>query len=187
MKGGLEMAGGMDLWQLIGNVSSIIGILGAFFAFRAWVNLRLQNKRLLETAKCAPPVEGFSGQRDFASNIYTMNPYAFALSLTPQGGPIRKDVQRFLDSMGGKYKDMPIVELNYDGLGPHNLEQFINDLRVKRREFEAHGATEIHLFLAGPVQAGTLIGAMFDNWRPVKLYHNNRTTGTYEFWCPLLK
>lgn len=181
------MAQPIDTWELLSRISNGFQIFGGIFAFLAWFNLRIQNKRLLQAARAdTPKIDGFNEEVIFQGDIHSVNPYAFALSLIPHGGSIKQDVERFLTTKGGKFKGMPIVELNYDGLGPDNIEQFINDLRVKRREFEFHGATEIHLFLAGPVQSGTLVGAIFDNWRPVKLYHNDRNKG-YMYWCPLTK
>lgn len=67
---------------------------------------------------------------------------------------------------------MPIEELTMDGIKcTTDLEQLVNSLREKRRYFEAIGCTELHLFIQGPVQAGTIIGSLYRNWIPVKLYH----------------
>lgn len=176
-----------SILRLIGDCSDVIGIVGAVFAFLAWVKLRMQNKRLIELSRVSHGIENFQDQMKYWSEIRTLNPHAFAISLLPHGGSIKEDVKRFLKTKGNKWEDMPIVELNVNGLGPKNLEEYINQLRIKRKELDLEGATEIHLFFAGPVQAATLIGAMFDNWRPVMLYHNNRDKGNYEFWCPLVK
>ncbi|MBU1752838.1 SAVED domain-containing protein, partial [bacterium] len=132
----------------------------------------------------APQIENFKELIDYHATVKTINPYAFAVCLLPHSGSIAKEVSAFLSSKGTK---MPIEELNFDGLRQHNLEDFINQLRIKRREFETKEATEIHLFIAGPIMSGVLIGAEFDNWKPVKLYHQNRDTKQYEFWCPLTK
>ncbi|MBZ0108768.1 MAG: SAVED domain-containing protein [Candidatus Scalindua rubra] len=171
----------------IGNSSNIIGIIGAVFSFLVWIKLRVQNKRLIELSKSLPAFEDFSKRVNYWREIHTLNPYAFAVSLIQQSSSIKGDVERFLQSKGHKWEKMPIVELNMHGIGTNNLEEYLKQLRIKRNEFEAKGATEVHLFFAGPVQAATLVGAMFDNWRPVLLYHKNRDTGNYEFWCPLIK
>ena len=49
------------------------------------------------------------------------------------------------------------------------------------------GVTEVHLFLACPLVFAVAVGAILDNWVPVKVYHLNRETGRYEFWTPLYK
>lgn len=84
---------------------------------------------------------------------------------------------------------MPIEELNMNGINsPKDLEAFVNALREKRRYLEAAGFTELHLFIAGPVQAGTIIGSMYRNWIPVKLYHKPSPAPpqVYEYWMPLI-
>ena len=84
---------------------------------------------------------------------------------------------------------MPIEELNMPGLySAQDLETFVNLLREKKRFIDASRHTEVHLFIAGPVQAGTIIGALYDNWIPVKLYHKPTPPppSVYEYWMPLL-
>ncbi len=171
----------------VGNSSNIIGIFGAVFSFLVWIKLRMQNKRLIELSRTLPVFEDFNERVNYWSEIRTLNPYAFAVSLLETSASIKGDVERFLKSKGHKWERMPIVELDMHGIGIDKIEEYLTQLRTKRKELEAKGATEVHLFLAGPVQAATLIGAMFDNWRPVLLYQRNRDTGNYEFWCPLIK
>lgn len=175
------------IFAFIGNGSNIIGIIGAIFSFLVWIKLRVQNKRLIELSKSLPAFEDFNKRVNYWSEIHTISPYAFAVSLIQQSSSIKGDVERFLQSKGPEWEKMPIVELDMHGISHDNLEEYLRQLRIKRKELEAKGATEVHLFFAGPVQAATLIGAMFDNWRPVLLYHKNRDTGGYEYWCPLIK
>jgi hypothetical protein len=71
-----------------------------------------------------------------------------------------------------------------------DIELFLQRLKEKRFKFEIEGRTEIHLFIQGPVMAGVLVGTMFSNWKPVKLYHRPTNPGVpsiYEYWCPLTK
>ncbi|MFH1097741.1 MAG: SAVED domain-containing protein [Candidatus Desantisbacteria bacterium] len=177
----------------ISHVSDIIGIVGAIFAIMIWFILRMQDKRLKGIIKTIPKIENFQDMVKYHSEIQTISPYAFCLSLLPdsRSKSIKVEVMEFLRDKALQTKDkrweMPIEELSFDGLGQHNIEEFINELSKKRQWFVAKNATEIHLFIAGPVMSATLIGAIFDNWRPVKLYHKNPTTGKYEFWCPLIK
>ena len=62
---------------------------------------------------------------------------------------------------------------------PHNIHEHIERLSKIKYNFQAEGVMELHLFIKGPVMMGTIIGAIFDNWITVKLYHNNRS-GEYE-------
>ncbi|MCI0392598.1 MAG: SAVED domain-containing protein [Acidobacteria bacterium] len=181
----------MDIWNLLSRLDNIVGLSGAvlaalFSAYTAW-RLRLQNKRLIEIAHNAPPIEDFPQLIKAYEGVITSHPVALAISLLPNNESIRQDVETFL-----RYQnwEMDVEELNMNGLkNQADFESFINQLREKRRVFDAEGHTEIHLFIAGPVQAGVLVGAMFDNWRPVKLYHKpqNPPPQIYEYWMPLTK
>jgi hypothetical protein len=84
---------------------------------------------------------------------------------------------------------MEIEELKMDGIDPAtNLESFINELRKKRKLIEAKKFTEVHVFISGPIVAGALLGSLYDNWIPVKLYHKPTPAPSqvYEYWMPLL-
>ncbi len=82
---------------------------------------------------------------------------------------------------------MKIEELNFNNLTHENFDNFINELKIKRREFSAKGATEVHLFISGPMQAAAMIGSIFSNWIPVKLYNFDPQLREYEYWCHLAK
>ena len=156
------------------------------FAAGSFVLLWRQNRRLRELVKLTPRVENFAELRKVHDGVKSSAPVAFALSLIPVGDSIKSQVETFLRHQGWK---IPIEELNLNGINnPEDLEGFINALREKRRFFEASGFTEIHIFIAGPVQAGTIIGSIFRNWIPVKLYHkpNPAPPQVYEFWAPLV-
>ncbi|MEP7342336.1 MAG: hypothetical protein ABI977_31710 [Acidobacteriota bacterium] len=173
-------------WSWFGRADNFIGVFTAlaagYTAYRAWQ----QNRRLRELARQTPKVENFAQLVELHAGVKSSAPVAFALSLVPTGDSIRAQVETFLQSQGWK---MPIEELNMDGLNNDaDREDFINRLREKRRYFVAQNFTEVHLFIAGPVQAGTIIGALFRNWIPVKLYHKPSPAPpqVYEYWMPLL-
>ncbi|MBU0568151.1 SAVED domain-containing protein [bacterium] len=182
-----------EILKWIGHAGNIIGIIGAIFAFMAWLILHVQDKRLKEIVRQTPEMENFDDQVKYHSEIQTISPYAFCLSLLPdtRSVSIEKEVREFLKKKAAQTKNkkwnMPIEQLNFNGLGTHNIKEFIEELGKKRQWFVGKGATEIHLFVAGPVTAATLIGTVFDNWRPVKLYSQNINTREYEFWCHLAK
>jgi len=177
-----------DFLRIMANVSDAVGLLGSLFAFLAWLSLRRQRKALLEAARKTPSFDNFDTMVNYHSKIKTTNPYVLAISLLERSGSIRPDVENFLRTMGPEWEKIPILEIDMNGIDPHkNLKEFIEELRRKRRELDALTATEVHLFVAGPVISSTIIGAELDNWKPVKLYHKNHVTKQYEYWCPLTK
>jgi hypothetical protein len=174
-----------QFWTSFGRVDNFLGVativFAAYTAFRLWQ----QNKQLMELAKKSPPVENFEQLLALHQGVKSSNPMAFALSLVPSSEYIKRAVEQFLQSQGWK---MPVKELNMNGINTaKDLEAFVNVLHEKRRYFEATGCTELHLFIQGPVQAGT-IGSNFRHWIPVKLYHrpNSQPPQIYEYWMPLI-
>lgn len=175
------------LWDFLNKSASLLTILTVLFSGFAALKLYQQSKRAREIAQKAPPVKNFKERIKYHEGIQTSHPAALALSLISTSVSIKADVQRFLDSMGWKMK---IEELTMQGInGPDDLETFVNELRKKRFELEAEQVTEIHLFIAGPLVAATIVGAVLDNWIPVKLYHKPSPPppSVYEYWMPLLK
>jgi CBASS immunity sensor of nucleotide second messenger signals len=177
----------MGFWNWFSRLDNVIGVLTAVFSgYAAW-KLRQQSKRLRELAERSPKIENIKELIAAHAGVNSSAPVAFAVSLIPSSDSIKNSVQTFLDFKGWK---MPIEELNMDGInGIEDLDNFVNRLRVAKRFFDAQNFTEIHLFFAGPVPAGVLIGAMFDNWKSVKLYHKPTPPQpqVYEYWMPLTK
>jgi hypothetical protein len=183
----LEKEREMDaFWTWFGRVDNVAGIAGAIIAAATFVLVRRQERRLRSQVKEKALLADFAGLRSRHAGIKSAKPVAFALSLIPTSESIRSSVEVFLRTQGW---DMPIEELNLDGIHrPADLEALLTGLREKRRLFDAVGYTEVHLFIAGPVQAGTIIGSLFRNWIPVKLYHKPSPAPpqVYEYWMPLL-
>jgi hypothetical protein len=176
------------IFSIIENASNFIGIFTFLGTVIIWFKLRKQNKIISESWKSIPKMESFEEMRKYHEEINTFNPVALCMSLVPNSASIKNDVNNFLTSKGGKFKKMPILEFNINsGISVDNIEDFINRIRYKRAEIEAMNYTEVHLFIQGPVQAATIIGAIFDNWKVVKLYHKNNDTKNYEYWSHLIK
>lgn len=176
----------MDFWELLARFSDVVGLAGAVFAGYAAFRLWQQNKRLRELARQAPAIENFTDLVKAHDGVKSSAPVALALSLLPSGESILPQVKTFLRARGW---NMEIEELKMSGIhSPQDLAAFVNQLREKRRLFQAQANTEIHLFIAGPIQAGTIVGALYDNWIPVKLYHKPTPPppDIYEYWMPLL-
>lgn len=175
-----------QFWTWFGRVDNVMGVAGALFGIATFMLVWRQERRLRAQLREKAALNNFAELRSQHEGIQSTNPVAFALSLIPTSESIKGSVQVFLRSQ--KW-DMPIEELNLDGLNnTEDLERFLNALREKRRAFDEKGYTEIHLFIAGPVQAGTILGSLFRNWIPVKLYHkpNPAPPQIYEYWMPLL-
>lgn len=175
-----------QFWTNFGRVDNFLGVATTIFAAYAAFRLWRQNKQLRDLAKKSLPVENFEQLLSLHQGIKSSNPVAFALLLVPASESIRPSVEQFLKSQGWK---MPVEELNMNDINnAKDLEAFVNALREKRRYFETMGCTELHLFIQGPVQAGTIIGSVFRHWIPVKLYHrpSPQTPQIYEYWMPLI-
>jgi len=74
-----------------------------------------------------------------------------------------------------------------DGVTKENIGKLLNDILEVKRKMTEDQVTEVHLFLACPVAFSAAVGAILDNWVPVKVYTLDRNTGTYEFWTVLHK
>lgn len=172
--------------DIIGTVADSAGILTLFVAlYTAW-KVRQQQKRFREVARQSGRIDNFQQLVRSFEGIKTEKPLAFALALTPNNPSIKNDVSRFLQIQGWQ---MDVEEITMDGINNRDdLEVFVKNLEERKRFFQSSSYTEMHLFINGPVQAGTIIGALYDNWIPIKLYHRNPSNpnGTYEYWMPLV-
>ena len=92
-------------------------------------------------------------------------PVALAIGL---GDNIEGSVRQYLQD---ENLEMPVEVYTYTGLVPRDrFYQVLKDLlRIKSRLTQA-GVTEAHLFYRGPVTLAMAIGAIMDNWVPVKVY-----------------
>ncbi len=174
-------------WEMLARIADSLGVLTVVFSFYAAWRLYRQNRRLIEVAKSFPPVENFKGLIEAYKGVKSSKPVALAISVTPGGATIKSYVETFLRHQGWT---MDIAELNMNGINnTDDMETFVKELISKKREFELLGCTELHLFIAGPMPACVQVGAVFDNWLPVKLYHKpqNPPPQVYEYWMPLTK
>ncbi|HBY93746.1 MAG TPA: hypothetical protein DEP84_07210 [Chloroflexi bacterium] len=171
--------------QRVGNISSLLGILTVIFSAYAALQLYRHNRLLRRAPRVSPTT--FEEMVRTNEGIQTPKPVALAITLLPSSDSIRTQVQQFLAS---RQWQMPIEEIKVFGIhGQEDLNYFVNELAERRMDFELKGYTEIHLFLAGPVIAGVIVGAMYDNWLPTKLYHKPTPPppSVYVYWMPLVK
>ncbi len=152
-------------WPLLSAVADIFGILSAIPMLAAAVlfaqSARRYRQRLQEMERQTTP-----------------HPIALAVSLT--GLDISEQVRAFLVRQG---KHWPVRVYRHDeAVDPATLPGVIQQLVRLKNELSLDGVTEVHLFYAGPVALGIMLGGMLHNWAPVKVYHLNSLTGQYEFW-----
>src|SRR3972149_6865468 len=158
------------MWGWIGNMANIIQILSAIpLLFTAWLFLsraRRYKRRMKELEQSS-----------------TEKPKALAISLV--GTNITGQVRQFLDERSLKMS----IESYYKNTGvtQDNIQSLLHDILKLKRKLTEEGVTEVHLFLACPLVFSTAVGAILDNWVPVKVYHLNRDTGKYEMWTSLHK
>ncbi len=174
----------LSFW--FGNFANLLGIVTFFLSLFTWLRVQRQNRELREISKRIPPSDLPSESRVIYAGITSERPVALAVSLLHNTPSIKMDVDRFLRAQS---LTMPIQEVHMDGINSDSdRDVLLQKLRGVRRDFDVQEFTEVHLFVAGPVQAGTIIGALFDQWKPVKLYHRSAHPGgqTYEFWMPLM-
>ena len=176
----------MNTWDLISRLDNLLGIGTFIAAIYAAYRLWQQNRKFYRQARESRP--NVNLQQYIISNegIQSEKPVAFALALTPNTPSIKPQVEWFLKM---KQWEMPIEELEMAGIEDANdLQRLVDTLQEKKRLFQLKGYTELHLFLNGAVAAGVIIGALFDNWIPVKVYQKPRIDiqQIYEYWMPLI-
>lgn len=159
-----------EFWQWLGNIASVIQILSAIpLLLTAWwffVRARRYRRRIAEMEK-------------------TLTERPMALAIGVAGSDISGQVKQFLESTGLKMEVRSYTKPG--GITQKTIHNMLHEiLQIKSRMTE-EGVTEVHLFLACPVVFAVAVGAILDNWVPVKVYHLNRDTGRYEFWTPLYK
>lgn len=171
-----------DFWVWIANISGLLGIVTTGLAAYSAAVLWRRNQRLVEQAQALARFEDFDQLREYHEGLDSPNPIALALSLTPNAGSIRRSVETFLGKKGWK---MDIEEIQREGLRPGELKSLIEEFRAKRRLIDTTGYTEVHIFFSGPVAAAMLLGGIYDNWIPVKVYQKVQASDDYEYWSPL--
>lgn len=96
----------------------------------------------------------------------TARPMALAIGL---GGDIQGTVRQFLDSNG--LQMIQITPYSWDGVIPEDrYHDVLRTLLKIKQNLTDRGITELYLFYKGPVTLAMGIGAIFDNWVPIKLY-----------------
>jgi hypothetical protein len=173
---------GPNFWEIVNKFGIIIGLFTFVFSSITFLIVKKQQKRIKRLVYGTPPIKDYQPMFESFKTIQTESAYAVCISLLPNTDSIKEQVNSFL--MGNKMKVKDTIEIKMDGISPDNIPDYIQKLRELRRG-ALSDAPEVRLCIAGPVQAGTLAGAIFDNWIPVLLY--GRAGTKYEYWGPLIK
>ena len=115
--------------------------------------------------------------------MVTARPMALAIGVA--GTDISGQVEQYLESVGMKMEVRKYTKAG--GVTQKNIHNMLNEILQIKSRMTQEGVTEVHLFLACPLVLAVAVGAILDNWVPVKVYHLNRERGRYEFWTPLYK
>lgn len=166
-----------DIW---GTISDTIGIGTFIVSIIIWYLVKREKDIVLQLAlQNTPSGKGFKTLSEENREIKSKNPVALCVCLIETVESIKPPVEDFLKSNA---MEMPFREINFNGIS--NLDDMtkLNEALIKtKREITAEGKSEVHLFIAGPVFAGVLLGAVFDNWIPVKVYHKGKVSYEYQY------
>jgi hypothetical protein len=143
---------------------NLIGLLGYPVAIYLWLRERARYQRLRRLIGFRP-AEG-----------------AVAVIIGIGVPSVKADAEKFIREQFET--PLPIVLL-YDRRGFFSREQLLDiiyEVRDKIRELMvAGGIREVHLFYGGPLVVAAALGAIADNWVPVRWYNHNKKTGQYEY------
>ncbi|MBI3303618.1 MAG: SAVED domain-containing protein [Deltaproteobacteria bacterium] len=154
-----------QFWAVLTCVADVLGVLTALPMLAA-AGLFLHRAR-----RYRQRLREMEGQT-------TPRPVALAVSLT--GLDISEQVRGFLAErrLPGPVR----VYCRGEKVNPAILPELLHRLTRLKNTLSLESVTEVHLFYAGPVALGIMLGGLFHNWVPVKVYHLNSLTGQYEFW-----
>lgn len=176
-----------NFWTLIGRGSNIISIFGAIASIWLWFRMKYQLKKIRENAAQDLRDNSFREMHNYHQNINTTNPFVVCFELKGKNSSIRNDVDVFLKGKNISIIKNNFLEIKYDTLTKESFIDFVEELIQKRIDLKILGATEILVFLEGPLQAAALIGSVFSNWVPVKIYNLEPQSRRYEYWGFLTK
>ena len=160
------MWGTFFTWDNLGHVADMLGVITALplLATSAYLLSRAQRyrRRLRQLA-----------------GVTSTRPAALVVTLA--GTRIRAAVESFCADFA---QPVPLYEVQrQEHLTQAELPKVLLELHRLKNRLTDDGVSEVHLFLSCPLAVACAIGALFDNWVPVKVYQFNQ--GHYEFWTTL--
>ena len=147
----------MTLENVVSWVANLIQIGSFIFVIILFLRARAELARYLRSRK----------------TTVSERPWALAIGL---GSDITGSVKEFLKDQG---LDIQVESYAREGfISPDDFYPILKDLLRLKDKLTKVGVTEVHLFYKGPVTMAMAIGAVTDNWVPVKVYEY--TKGTYQ-------
>jgi SMODS-associated and fused to various effectors sensor domain len=160
------MWGGFFTWDNLSHVADTLGVMTALPLLIAsaylWSRAQRYRRRLRQ-------LTGVTSER----------PVALVVALS--GTRIRPAVESFCSSFAQPLKLYEVQRPG--GLTQADFPKVLFELQSLKNRLMDNGVSEMHLFLSCPLAVACAIGALFDNWVPVKVYQFNQ--GQYEFWTTL--
>jgi SMODS-associated and fused to various effectors sensor domain len=153
-------------WDNLGHLADTLGVVTALPLLAAaayfWSRAQRYRRRLRHLA-------GVTSER----------PVALVVSLA--GTRICPAVEAFCT---GFAQPMLLYEVQRSGdLTQAEFPRVLFELQTLKNRLIDEGVSEVHLFLSCPLAVACAVGALLDNWVPVKVYQFNQ--GLYEFWTTL--
>lgn len=154
----------MTAESIIGWIANIIQIGSVIFtAYSLWHAKRALDKYLKQR-----------------KTEVSARPWALIISL---GSDIQGQVNAYLQD---QKLDIPVEPYTREGfIGPDDFYPILKHLLSIKNKLTQAGVTEVHLFYKGPVTMAIALGAVTDNWVPLKVYEYSK--GTYQLTCVLEK
>lgn len=154
----------INLGRSLDWLLNLIGLLGYPATIYLWLRERSRYQRLRRLIAFRP-AEG-----------------AVAVIIGIGVPSVKADAEKF---MRQQFESPLPVVLAYEKQGFFSREQLldiIHEVRDRVRELMvAGGIREVHLFYGGPLAVAAALGAIADNWVPVRWYNHNKKTGQYEY------
>ena len=158
----------INLGRSLDWLLNLIGLLGYPAAIYLWLRERARYQRLRRLI-AFQPAEG-----------------AVAVIIGVGVPSVKADAEQF---MREQFETPIPVALTYEKQGFFSREELleiIREVRDRVRELMvAGGIHEVHLFYGGPLIVAAALGAIADNWVPVRWYTHNKKTGQYEYMFTL--
>lgn len=147
-------------WTVLGWIANVIQV--ATFVFTIWLLWRARQR----FTKLIKALSGNTGDG---------KPVAIAVGIV---GSIEGPVRSYLEESGAAMQIVPVTRSGF--LKQRQFYDVLRELHGLKLALSDTGVTEVHLFYKGPVTLAMGIGAIFDNWVPVRVYEFNQKTGKYQ-------
>lgn len=144
----------------LGLIANILQVVSSLFAFVGGAFLFIRHRQLKNRLKAL-------------SEISSERPAALAVSL---GASNEQAVRAHLRDTN---QEISLLSITHEGIAqPTDFPRLLANLKQIKQRFTDTSITELHLFYLGPVTFAAAVGAMLNNWVPVKVY--SFKNGRYE-------